>query len=216
MMKKSSFRIDFQFLTATLVVIFVLLLPGIVHAGTFYHCIDKDGNKTLVDYPMDGQKCKEILTYDEAADPRGISEQWKHGGSAVVPPGDKRTRIITRGNSVLVPATLAYGNNEVSVHFLLDTGATGTTINTDIADQLSIDLSNAGKTKGVVVGGGVIEASVVRITSLTVGPHTIRNLKIFIVPHKGGPARFDGLIGMDVLRDWKYRVDFKNQVIVWE
>jgi hypothetical protein len=36
------------------------------------------------------------------------------------------------------------------------------------------------------------------------------------VPHKGSGMRYDGLLGMDVLRGLKYKVDFKKQVIIWE
>jgi clan AA aspartic protease (TIGR02281 family) len=137
-------------------------------------------------------------------------------GETVVSGGDEATKVQIRGNSVLVPVALVYGGNEVDVHLLLDTGATATTIHSEIADQLSINLSKARKARLQVVGGGVIEASMVTINSLTVGPHTKRNWDIVVVPHKGSAARYDGLLGMDVLRGLKYKVDFKKQVIIWE
>ena len=137
-------------------------------------------------------------------------------GETVVSGGDEPTKVQIRGNSVLVPLTLVYGGNEVDVHLLLDTGAPVTTIYSEIAEQLFINLSKARKARVQVVGGGVIEASVVRIDSLTVGPHTKRNWDIVVVPHKGSAARYDGLLGMDVLRGLKYKVDFKKQVIIWE
>jgi clan AA aspartic protease (TIGR02281 family) len=124
--------------------------------------------------------------------------------------------VKIRGNTVLVPVSLVFGGNEVEAHLILDTGATVTTINSEIADQLSLNLSKAKKTRVHVVGGAVIEAGVVRINSLTVGPHTKRNWDIVVVPHKGSAARYDGLLGMDVLRGMKYSIDFKKQVIVWE
>lgn len=147
---------------------------------------------------------------------QGGNETWKRMGETVVSGGDEATKVQIRGNSVLVPVTLVYGGNEVDVHLLLDTGATATTIHSEIADQLSINLSKARKARLQVVGGGVIEASMVTINSLTVGPHTKRNWDIVVVPHKGSAARYDGLLGMDVLRGLKYKVDFKKQVIIWE
>ena len=116
----------------------------------------------------------------------------------------------------MVPATLAYGGYEVDVHLVLDTGASRTTINTEIADKLSMNLSKERKTQVRVVGGAVIEARVVKLNSLTVGPHTKRDWDTFVVSHKGPAAGYDGLLGMDVLRGLKYRVDFKKQVILWE
>jgi clan AA aspartic protease (TIGR02281 family) len=137
-------------------------------------------------------------------------------GETVVSGGDEPTKVKIRGNTVLVPVTLTYGGNEVDVHLVLDTGASRTTINTEIADQLSMNLSKERKAQVRVVGGAVIEARLVKMNRLTVGPHTKRDWDILVVPHKGPAAGHDGLLGMDVLRGLKYRVDFKKQVIIWE
>jgi predicted aspartyl protease len=153
---------------------------------------------------------------DKQGEPRGGNDTWKRVGETAVSGGDEPTKVKIRGNTVLVPVSLVFGGNEVDVHLILDTGAAVTTINSEIADQLSINLSKARKTRVQVVGGAVIEAGVVRINSLTVGPHTKRNWDIVVVPHKGSAARYDGLLGMDVLRGMKYSVDFKKQVIIWE
>jgi predicted aspartyl protease len=149
-------------------------------------------------------------------DARSDSDTWKRMGETVVSGGDEPTKVKIRGNTVLVPVSLVFGGNEVDAHFILDTGAAVTTINSEIADQLSINPGKARKTRVHVVGGAVIEAGVVRIDRLTVGPHTKRNWDVVVVPHKGSAARYDGLLGMDVLRGMKYSVDFKKQVIVWE
>ena len=153
---------------------------------------------------------------EKRGEAKGGSENWKRMGETVVSGGDEPTKVKIRGNSVLVPVTLANGGNEVDVHLILDTGASRTTIHNEIADQLSINLSKERKAKVQIVGGAVIEARVVRISSLTVGPHTKRNWDIFVVPYNGSAARYDGLLGMDVLRGLKYRVDFKKQLIIWE
>jgi len=146
----------------------------------------------------------------------GGSENWKRMGETVVSGGDEPTKVKIRGNTVLVPVTLANGGHEVDAHLILDTGASRTTIHNDVADQLSINLSKERTAKVQIVGGAVIEARVIRINRLTVGPHTKRNWDILVVPYKGSAAKYDGLLGMDVLRGLKYRVDFKKQVIVWE
>jgi clan AA aspartic protease (TIGR02281 family) len=147
---------------------------------------------------------------------QGGSDNWKRMGETVVSGGDEPTKVKITGNTVLVPATLAYGGNEVDIHLVLDTGASKTTINTEVADQLSVNLSKAKKAKVRVAGGAVIEARLVKMDRLTVGPHTKRNWDMLVVPHKGPAAGYDGLLGMDVLRGLKYRVDFKKEVIIWE
>jgi len=150
------------------------------------------------------------------ADAQGGGENLKRMGDTVVSGGDEPTKVRIRGNTVLVPVTLGYGGSEVDVHLVLDTGASRTTISTDVADQLSISLSKERKARVQVVGGAVIEARVVRMNHLTAGPHTKRNADVFVIPHEGPASGYDGLLGMDVLRGLKYRVDFKKQLIIWE
>ncbi|HTZ39075.1 MAG TPA: retropepsin-like aspartic protease [Syntrophales bacterium] len=150
------------------------------------------------------------------AEAQGGSETWKRMGETVISEGDEPTKVQIRGNSVFVPVTLANDGNEVDVYLLLDTGAAATLIHTEVAEKLYLDLGKAKKTRVQVVGGALISASVIGISRLTVGPHTKRNCNIVVVPHKGSGMRYDGLLGMDVLRGLKYRVDFKKQVINWE
>ncbi|PKN73987.1 MAG: hypothetical protein CVU52_06905 [Deltaproteobacteria bacterium HGW-Deltaproteobacteria-10] len=208
-MKRTSLPAYFQLLIISSLVFCVLFIPVITYAGTFYRCIDKGGDETLLDFPLEGQACKQIRTPEEA--PERQSEN-----QTVVSSDYKITKIIVRGNQVLVPAVLIYGNKEVGVHLLLDTGATATAIHDEIAGRLYINLYTAKKAKGEVVGGAVIEARVIRMDVLKIGPHIIRNMNIFVVPYTGFSAKFDGLLGMDVLGRMSYKIDFAKQVIIWE
>lgn len=208
-MLKKPFLIVIPQFPALLLTLFCL--PITIHAATFYNCLDKRGNATLSNYPLGGQTCTPIQTYEEKAHP-----QEKVSAPAPFSAPDRITPVTIRGNSVLVPVTLTYGRNEVSAQLLLDTGATGTTIHTETAERLSINMSGAKKLKGKVVGGGAIEAHMIRISSLKVGPYTFENHDIFIVPHDGPAAKFDGLLGMDLLRELKFKLDFDRQAIIWE
>ena len=212
MRKEPSFRMNHRFPALSLVGLCILSLPVLVSAGTFYHCTDKTGNETLSDYPLDGHACRQIRIQEEMTSPRGGNKAGMTGASS----DGRITEVTIQGNVVLVPTTLMNGGKEVAVRLLLDTGASGTTISSEIADRLSLRLSEAKKIEGRVVGGGIIAALMIMIDSLTVGPHVIQNLNIFVVPHEGVAARYDGLLGMDVLRELKYKVDFKRQVIIWE
>ncbi len=208
-MKKSSLLTYFQSLILSSAVLYVLFIPIITYAGTFYRCIDKGGNETLLDFPLEGQACKQIRTPEEMSERQSENQ-------TVVSSDYKVTKIIVRGNLILVPALLTYGSKEVSVNLLLDTGATATAIHDETAGRLYINQYKAKKAKGEVVGGAVIEASIIRMDILKIGPHIIRNMDIFIVPYTGSSAKFDGLLGMDVLGRLSYKIDFTKQVIIWE
>jgi predicted aspartyl protease len=217
MMKKISLLNYFQFLMLSLVILFILFIPIYIYAGTFYNCTDNEGNETLSDYPVGGQSCKQIRTHEGLTNVKGEDNKWEQQqGSIDISSGDNTTKVVIRGNSVLVPVTLTYGGNTAHIHLLFDTGASGTTIHGEIADRLAVNLNDGNRVVGRVVGGGIIPASMVRIDSLTVGPYTIRDWKVCFIPHQGFAANFDGLLGMEVLRELNYRIDFKRQVIIWE
>lgn len=208
-MKDQLCLMDFKLPVLMLIVLCILLTPVIVQAGTFFHCIDKEGNEALLDFPFEGHACRQVGTYEEISD-----EQMDN--RKVASPGDKITKIVVRGNQVLVPVTLVYGREEVIVNLLLDTGATATTIHNEIADRLFIKLYKAKKAKAQVVGGAIIEASIIKMDSLKLGTKTFPNHDVFVVPHEGSAVKFDGLLGMDVLGNLTYKIDLKKQIIIWD
>jgi predicted aspartyl protease len=143
-------------------------------------------------------------------------ESWRRIDETVIYRSNAPTKVTVIGNSGLVPVALLYQGTQVDAQLLLDTGASGTVINTEIADRLNINLSTARKTRGRVVGGAVVEGYQVTLSRITVGPHTKENTAVLVVPHKGPATKYVGLLGMDVLRGLKYSVDFEKQIILWE
>lgn len=208
-MNKISSSFDSHFLKLALVVLCLLFLPMLVYAGTFYRCINKNGNEVLLDYPADNQACTQIQTDEETNSARKETK-------TVIPSDERITKVIIRGNQIIVPATIVYNRREENVRLILDTGATSTTIHEEIADRLYIKLHKAKKAKGEVVGGGVINSSVVKIDAIKIGPHIIYNKYVFFVPYEGRATNFDGLLGMDVLGKFSYKIDFGKQIIIWE
>ncbi len=167
----------------------------------------------MSDHPKQGFACKQLQGYEEEKS-TGEGRQGKRDIQSLR--DERTTKITVQRNRVVVPATIIYRGNEVEIKFVMDTGAEGTTISTDIADQLYINLYKAPKAKARVVGGGIIDVSVVKIDALTIGPHTIRDYHIAVVPQEGDAVSYDGLLGMDILGKFSFHVDMKNQVIIWK
>ncbi|HJV66039.1 MAG TPA: retroviral-like aspartic protease family protein [Geomonas sp.] len=121
------------------------------------------------------------------------------------------TRVTIVQNTVLVPVTLTRGGREVEVTLVLDTGAAMTLINREVAERLDVDLGNARRNllHGV---GGVVRGWQTRLDRVTVGPHSRNGVEVAVAP---GGFIFDGLLGMNFLRSFKYSIDFTNQVINW-
>lgn len=194
------------------VLLFVFFISFKTSSATFFICVDPSGNKAFSDYPVEGLHCEADIT-DERSHRAGDANDTDSGVQST---DDKTTKVIIRGNLVLVPVTFVYGRNETKANLVLDTGASGTTIHKNIAERLYINLSEAAKTRGEVVGGGFIEANMITMSRIKVGPHTFIKRNVFIVPHENSAVKFDGLLGMDLLRELPYKIDFANEMIIWD
>ncbi len=158
----------------------------------------------------------QVTSKSEAGKKGPDQESWRRLGETPISRSNAPTKVTVIGHSVLVPVTLEDHGNQVDVQLLLDTGSSGTIINTEVADRLSLNLSSARKTQGRVVGGAFIRAYQITIGRISFGPYTRDNPVVFVVPHKGPPQKHDGLLGMDMLRGLKYDVDLEKQLIMWE
>jgi hypothetical protein len=133
------------------------------------------------------------------------------------------TKFRLVGNQMLIPVTLRNKDRSVQAIFLLDTGAFVSIMTPEIATRLDIDKAKIRPTTSQVIGGGLLPAGHTDIDSITVEPVTEtigtiteENFHIHIINLGGREVKFDGVLGMNFLRNYGLRIDFPTQVIIWD
>jgi predicted aspartyl protease len=124
------------------------------------------------------------------------------------------TPVTIDGNRVFVPVTIGNNGIEIEVRLLLDTGASETVVHRDIASQLNIVALKKGLSQ--VAGGQQIYTEVGKVSYLKVGPKKMNNAHILIINYEGPAVSYSGLLGMNFLKKFQHKIDFKKQVIRWE
>lgn len=113
------------------------------------------------------------------------------------------------GNQYVVAATLS--SNPVAL--LIDTGASVTAISKQYFDNLS----NRYKTNylgrfSIGTAAGNIEASMYQFQELTINHVTVQNLPVVILPMQS-INNADGLLGMNFLREFDFKIDQRQSVM---
>ena len=126
---------------------------------------------------------------------------------------DQRQLFLSMETGYWCPVTIRYAGKTMDANLLLDTGASIVTLHRNIADKLKI--RNTQKTTMQLAGGQLIAADIARLDAVSVGPNRKKDVFVSIIDQIDRNADYDGLLGMNFLRNLRYEIDFQKSVIRW-
>ena len=120
--------------------------------------------------------------------------------------------ILRRGGSAMVSGRI---NGEPVGVFILDTGASYTSINATVANRLGI--SPAGGTNvRLTTANGVIQAPLVVVDEVDVGGAVARHVPVVVHDLPGMPSNVAGLLGISFLERFRMNLDIGSSLLTLE
>ena len=118
-------------------------------------------------------------------------------------------RFAPQEGLIIVPTRVFGPSGDVIVRLALDTGATGTLINTEVLVVLGYDPATALERLQITTGSGIEFCARLAVERLEALGRTLTSFPVLC--HTLPPsARIDGLLGLDFFRGCYLGIDFRN------
>ncbi len=105
-------------------------------------------------------------------------------------------------------------NNATAVNLLIDTGASVSVISERYFRQVQNRLSPTFiRQAKITTAGGIVDAPVYQFSSFAIGEYRLRNMQ-FVVMELEGKGQGDGLLGMNFLKAFDFRIDQQNNLLL--
>ncbi len=212
-----------------------LLAQPLSSQAIIYKYVDNSGRMVFVD---DASKIpsqyrqkttainegKAALTTEEYADQeedrakqivdRKLQNKAKHQAKQQEKRRGYQTPVVIRGNRVLVPVEIAMDNRLAHLFLLLDTGTTATIFHREALSGLN--LPSGEKLKAQIAGGKTLDSEKINFEYIDIGPFHEKNFHAMVIKATGPELPYDGMLGMDFLKNHPYQINYETEIIRWD
>lgn len=128
------------------------------------------------------------------------------------PPASVRISIVN--NQVIVPVKFWNKGRIISARMILDTGASITTIYSQLASELNLGKNELRRVKTTSANGSTTEALLTKVDMIEVGDKSQSEAAVIYLPTRS-EIGVDGLLGNSFLRFYNFTVDYNNRLLRW-
>jgi len=118
--------------------------------------------------------------------------------------------VVPMRSEFALPTIDAQVNDLEGVEFVVDTGASITVLNRELADALDIDLTESTRTRTLKTAQGTITATQVELESLRIGDAFVEDLTAVVVEGETVP----NLLGRNFLNNFSVTLDPTEDVLI--
>ncbi|WP_339724602.1 retropepsin-like aspartic protease [uncultured Paraglaciecola sp.] len=184
-----------------------ILSLAIAYAELFQEGLMENALASLDFDDPDAQRVRQILTAQQLAQSNDETTNFDTDSQAINL--GRPIPLKQFGDQYVVDAQLS--NNQVAL--LIDTGASVTAISKQYFDNLSNRYKiNYLGSFNIGTAGGSIMARMYQFRELTINHVTVENLPVVVLPMQG-IENADGLLGMNFLREFDFKIDQRQSVM---
>jgi clan AA aspartic protease (TIGR02281 family) len=172
----------------------------------------KQGQATLMEdalaaLPYDDPRAQQLRNSIYSPTAADIADEVQNEVTETASLSKRKVPVLGNGNQFFVRTKI----DSYSQLLLVDTGASTTAISNRVFIKLpESDKEFVGRFT-VQTAGGNIEAPLFKLTAITLGDITINNVSVIILPDESFSGTFQGLLGMNVLKNFDFRFDPEKQ-----
>jgi clan AA aspartic protease (TIGR02281 family) len=136
---------------------------------------------------------------------------WKTDDAAWTEPESTIVPLHENSQALMVDAVL---NSKVPGIFIVDTGATFTSISREMADDLNLDLQNCEKIT-ITTANGRIQVPKVKIKRLALKGIVGHDIEATVMDIKPGSS-FSGLLGLSFMKQYRVTIDADSRQLIFQ